>query len=208
MSGLLIVGAKGFAKELLESALKLRPDRKITFFDDVSTDLPDRLYGRFEVIRSFELISDYFTAKGRNFALGVGSPSLRQRFFKEMIDRGGIPETIVDPDARVGSFGTSIGDGTCIMAGTKITNDISIGKGCLINLNVTIGHDSHIGDFCEMSPGVHISGNVHLGDACNLGTGAVVLPKVKLGDDVTVGAGAVVTKDVASGVTVKGVPAR
>lgn len=208
MSSLLIVGAKGFAKELLETVLKLSPDRKVSFFDDVSNDIPDLLYGRFKVIRELDAVSRYFDINGPNFVLGIGGPSLRQRFFEKFIELGGTPETIIDPEVSIGSFGTEIGPGSCIMAGTRITNDVKIGKGCLLNLNVTVGHDSNIGHFCELSPGVHISGNVRLGQRCNLGTGAVILPKVKLGDEVVVGAGAVVTKDVSSGTTVKGVPAR
>jgi maltose O-acetyltransferase len=41
-----------------------------------------------------------------------------------------------------------------------------------------------------------------------IGMGALILPGVRIGDNAIVGAGAVVTKDVPSGVTVKGVPAK
>lgn len=41
-----------------------------------------------------------------------------------------------------------------------------------------------------------------------IGAGAIVLEGLKVGDNVSIGAGAVVTKDLASGVKVKGIPAR
>jgi sugar O-acyltransferase (sialic acid O-acetyltransferase NeuD family) len=205
---MIIVGAKGFAKELLEVAHQLGRTDRLVFFDNVSCDLPDQLYGQFPILRTEEEVKAYFKVNGNAFALGLGNPKLREQLCELFESWGGEMTTLISTKATIGSFNTSIEAGTCIMTGVVLTNDISIGKGVLINLNCTIGHDVTIGDFSELSPGVHVSGNVNMGENCFIGTGAVLLPGIQIGSNVTVGAGAVVTKNVKDGETVKGIPAR
>ena len=102
----------------------------------------------------------------------------------------------------------SIGKGSIICAGVRLTVDISIGEFAIINLNATIGHDVKLGNFVSIMPGVNVSGNVTIGDNAFIGSGATILQGLSIGKGATVGAGAVVTKDVAPGVTVIGVPAK
>ena len=204
---MLIIGAKGLAKEVLEIFHQQNELKNIYFYDDVNADLPDKLYGQYPILKNTEQVSELFK-KDNRFTIGIGNPVLRQKLYDKFIVLGGKFESSISPLAQIGHFGNSIGDGCNIMTGTIITNDITIGKGCLINLNSTIGHDCIIGEFVELSPAVNISGNCSIGNYCTIGTGAILLPKVKLGDGVTVGAGAVVTKDVEDGVTVVGLPAK
>lgn len=205
---MLIIGAKGFAKEVLEVLYQINPTTKFSFFDNVTENLPDKLYHTFNVLKTFEEASQYFKDIDKRFVLGLGDPQARFKLAQKFISLGGQLESSISPYARIGHFGNYIGKGVNIMTGCSITNDISIGDGCLINLNCTLGHDIIMGEYCELSPGVHISGNCTLGKFCNIGTGAVILPKITLGENVTVGAGAVVTKNVADNTTVVGIPAK
>mgnify|MGYP003390018306 CR=1 FL=1 len=208
MSKFLIIGAKGFAKELLEAVVQREADAQVTFYDDITVDLPTLLFNRYPILRRQEDVIRYFAEVDRGFSLGIGKPALREQFYRSFVLLGGEPRTVISPRATIGSFGNEIGLGSTIMCGTVITNDIRLGIGCLLNLNVTVGHDSSIGDFCELSPGVHVSGNVTLGEKCVLGTGAVVLPNISLGSNITVGAGAVVNRDFSDGETLVGIPAK
>jgi len=208
MFRILIAGAKGFAKELLETVIQIDPDAKVTFYDDISKDLSSRLFDRFPVIRSSDEAMAYFRDVDPAFALGVGSPELRARFFDRFVELGGAPKTIVSPFAKVGSFANTIGEGSCILTDAVIETSNNVGKGSLIHVGALISHDVCIGEFCEISPRASLLGNVTVGDKCRLGTGCVVLPEVNIGNHVVVGAGAVVTKDVKDGSTVVGIPAR
>ena len=69
-----------------------------------------------------------------------------------------------------------------------------IGEGTVIQHSVTVGH---IGD------GVPV-----IGKNCFIGAGAIIIGGITIGDNVKIGAGAVVNKDVPTGCTAVGVPAR
>jgi sugar O-acyltransferase (sialic acid O-acetyltransferase NeuD family) len=206
---MIIVGAKGFAKEVLEILYINKEDAEIFFYDDISADVPDKLFDRFSVIKSAEEAKIIFEKKNDpRFVLGIGKPQLRKIFSEKMISLGGKLTPLVSKNSCIGHFGNIIESGVTICAGCNITNDVFIGKGTLINLNCTIGHDVKINEYCELSPGVHISGKVIMDEMCLIGTGAVILPGVQLGKNVTVGAGAVVNKNVAANITVIGIPAK
>jgi len=205
---MLIIGAKGFAKEVLEIFYQINVASDVVFFDNISLDLPEKLYDKYDIIRDYETVKDYFYNNSNKFILGIGNPANRHKLSNTFTELGGVLESVISPFATIGHFGTSIGVGVNIMTGVRITNDVMIADGCLINLNCTIAHNSKIEKFCELSPGVHISGNCAIGEYCSIGTGAVILPNLKIGNNVTIGAGAVVVKNVEDNDIVVGVPAK
>lgn len=205
---MVIVGAKGLAKELLDILSRLDALAGLYFFDNVSEDPPDKLFGKFPVIRSFEHVKEIFLTTGDpSFALGLGNPALRYQLFTEFSGLGGKLCSVISPAAEIGTFDTTIGEGCCILPGAVITTSAILGKGCLVNPNATISHDSILGDFVEVSPGVNVTGNCKVGDFAFIGSNAVVLPKVAIGKNAVVAAGAVVTKNVPDDCMVAGVPA-
>jgi sugar O-acyltransferase (sialic acid O-acetyltransferase NeuD family) len=204
---MLIVGAKGFAKEVLEVICQKDPAAAIVFYDDLSTDLPALLYDTYPILRSMEEAEAYFKNTDSRFTLGIGGPHARYKLYEKMQLIGGKLTSTISPFAHIGRFGNIIGEGCNIMTGAVITDDIHIGRGTLINLNCTIGHDCTLGEFVEMSPGVNISGNCIIENNVNIGTNAVVIPKIRIGTNAIIAAGSVVTKDVPANVMVAGVPA-
>lgn len=204
---MIIIGAKGFAKEVLEIFNQLSDLESIVFFDDVTSDIGDYLYDTFKVIKTFDAVKAYLKTVDSRFTLGVGSPKLRKQLSDRFIASGGKWVSVISPKCNVGGFGNTIGVGSSIMTGVVITNDVTLGKGCLVNLNCTIGHDCVLEDFVELSPNVNISGRCHIGAFTTLGTNAVVIPDVAIGKNCIVAAGAVVTKDVPDNCLVAGVPA-
>jgi sugar O-acyltransferase (sialic acid O-acetyltransferase NeuD family) len=205
---MVIVGAKGFAKEVLEIFSQRNDLHNLFFFDNLSTDLPDKLFDRFPVLRTMKEVKQTFHKTGDfRFALGLGNPVSRSMLNKMFSEAGGELTSTISPNTDIGSFGTSIAPGCNILSGTVITNGVTLSIGCLINPGCTISHDSVLGDFVQLSPGVRVTGNCLINSFSLLGTNSVILPKVTIGKNVVVGAGAVVTKDVPDNSMVAGVPA-
>ncbi len=96
-----------------------------------------------------------------------------------------------------------IGNDCKIQAFTFIPGGVRIGNRVFIGPRVTFTNDKHpkaVGDWVPLETWVE--------DDVNIGAGAVILPGITLGKGCTIGAGAVVTKNVPSGATVVGNPAK
>jgi len=106
--------------------------------------------------------------------------------------------------------------------------NITLGEGVFLNFNcvildvvaVTIGDKTQIGpgvqmltadhprDAAQRESGLEFGRPINIGRNVWIGGGAIILPGVTIGDDVLIGAGSVVTRDVPSGSTAFGNPAR
>lgn len=213
MNDIFIIGAGGFAKEvafLIEEINRAsnEPQWNILGYIDQGSDSKGALNGKYKIIGGEHYILS-FSKKTVAAALGIGNPEKLFNVCERLSLNSNImfpnlfhPKTIMDEKC------VHFGKGNIICAGNIFTTDIQIGSFNQFNLNSTYGHDIVIGDFCVFNPGLNISGGVRIGDQCLIGTGATILQYVTIGNGATVGAGAVVTKDVPSGITVVGVPAK
>lgn len=103
------------------------------------------------------------------------------------------------------SYDAVLADEVRVQNGTLIADGWRIGRGTFVGVNVSTMSDRRR-DVVEYEfKGSHPS---VIGERCLIGSGAVILPGLTIGDDVVIGAGALVTKDVPSGATVLGQPAR
>lgn len=204
---MLIVGAKGFAKEILEICHQKNELENLVFYDDVNENA-DLLYERFPILKSMDTAEEYFRTIDRRFTLGLGNPYLRKKLVDKFINIGGELASTISIKADIGSYGIAIGDGANILDGAKISNDVTIGYAPIIYYNSIITHDVKIGDFVEISPDVKILGRATIGNFCQLGAGTIILPDIKIGNNVMIGAGTVVTKDLPDNCTAVGVPSK
>ena len=204
---MIIVGAKGFAKEVLEVLLEVNQENDLFFFDNINSETPDLLFGKFPVIKSLVDAKNIFLKDAR-YVLGIGNPLLRRKIVDVFSSIGGSLESTVSNSSIIGSFNVNIGRGSNLMKLSLISNDVTIGIGAIVYFQTCITHDCILGDFVEVSPGAKILGRAHIGSYSCIGSNAVVLPDIIVGQNVVVGAGAVVTKDIPDNSIVAGVPAR
>lgn len=205
---MLIVGAKGFAKEVLEVVHQLKQLENLVLYDDVNEDAPQKLFGRFPVLRTIQEASDYFKTVDNRFTIGIGNPILRKKMYDKFVSSGGVFTSTISPSVNIGFYDVQIENGTNILPGVIISNSSQIGMGCIVYYNSIITHDCKIGDFVEISPSATLLGRSSIGNFSQIGSNATILPNVKIGKNVVVGAGSVVTKDVPDNCVVVGIPAR
>ena len=202
---LLIYGAGGHGRVVLDAALESRAFELCGFLDDDPSTHGKRLHG-VSIIGGRDLL-ERSEFEGCRIVIGIGATDARRRIAEELARLGRAFASVVHPSAVI-CRGVEIGEGTVILPTAVVHTDARVGRHVIVNTAASIDHDAVIDDFVHLSPGVHLGGGVHVGQGTHVGVGASVLPGVRIGANAIVGAGAAVTCDVPDGVIVAGVPSR
>lgn len=205
---MLIVGAKGFAKEVLQILYDNSKLEDLVFYDDINDHLHNKLFNKFPILTNPEEAKMYFSQYNTDFSLGVGNPLLRKRMAEKFIMLGGKLVSIISKNAKIGTFDVFIENGVIILDNVCISNSVKIGEGSMIYYNSIITHDCVLGEYVEVAPSVSILGRATIGDFTQIGANATILPDINIGRNVIIGAGAVVTKDIPDDSVAMGVPAK
>ncbi len=211
MNGVLIYGAGGFGREveLLWSECEIEGLLPVVgFIDDAITGMGAAVAGH----PTFDLATAAARFPDAAVLLAIGNGAIRLRAADRVISHGLRLGTAVSPTCPI-HRSVRHGAGLVICRGSTLTVDITLGRAVQINLDCTIGHDAILADGVTLAPGVHISGFVTIEREAYLGTGAVVINgtaerRLVIGAGAIIGAGAVVTRNVESGTTVVGSPAK
>lgn len=200
---LIVLGAGGHAKVVIETIQLTRPHCEIAVLDDhrgvSETILGLPIVGRWSWLESNWPDAEIMPALGANVRRAELGDWLRAA--------GRRMATIVHPQSVV-STSALVGDGCFVAAGAIVNAEVKLEQAVIVNTSASIDHDCHIGYASHIAPGSHLCGAVEVGSQTLIGAGATVLPGVRIGDDALVAAGAVVTRDVPDGGRVAGVPAR
>ena len=205
---MLIIGAKGFAKEVLEIITQSQEIKNIAFYDDVNRYDNKLLYQKFEILTNEDEVSLFFEKNNYEFTIGIGNPLLRHKLYKKITNLGGIFTKTISPFSNIGNYDVEIAEGVNVLPNAVISNSVKIGIGCILYYNVIVTHDCEVGDFVELSPNAILLGNVKIGDFSHIGANATILPNVVIGKNVVIGAGAVVNRNIPDNSIAVGIPAK
>lgn len=205
---MLIIGAKGLAKEVLQIFHDIGYKENIAFYDDVNIDFIGLIFEKFSILKNEEEVKKYFLEFGNSFTIGIGNPLLRYQLYKKFIALGGNFVSTLSPFAQIGNYDVIIGTGSNVLSQAVFSNSNRIGLGCIVYYNVLITHDCEVGDFVELSPNAVLLGRCKVGSFSQIGANATILSDIKIGKNVIIGAGSVVTQDIPDNVVAVGTPAK
>lgn len=206
MKDIIIVGAGGFGRELLEVIKHInsvKPTWNIKgFINDDLTALDNYECGK--EYRILGTIKDWQPSENEVFAMGISSPQGKKKVAELLKSRGAYFETIISPRAFIADYVT-MGEGVVITA-FSVQENAKLGDFVSI-LGSVVGGTCEIGDYSTTTGFANLT-SAKIGKGVFVGSHAVVLNDLRVGDDVFICAGSIVFNNIKSGVKVWGNPAK
>jgi sugar O-acyltransferase (sialic acid O-acetyltransferase NeuD family) len=203
---LMIVGAGGFGRELLQWSRQSWPDCCDRIAGFLSDDL-SRLDGLNSELRIVGTVRDYAPIRGDYLLLGIGLAYTRRKVAESLANRGALFLSLIHPTAIVASTAV-VGVGSVICPYAIVSDAARLGRHSLLNYHSSLGHDASVGDYSVLSPYATLGGNAHVGDDVFLGLHASVGPGVRVGERSKISANSCALKDAPPESIVYGVPGK
>lgn len=210
MKELIIIGAGGFGREVLEIALDIQEQgvqnqwKVKGFITDIPGDFSEKDTLGYEIIDD---ISNHKISKNAVYAFAIADIPFKIKTTERFIRDGAEFINLIHPSAVIGRT-VKMGNGNIISPRVTITANVDLGNFIRIGGGTSIGHDVKIGDYSTISGTCGINGYAELGQGVFLGSHAVICPHAKIGAYASVGAGTVVLRRVKPDTSVFGNPAR
>jgi len=201
MKKLIIIGAGGYAKSVIDS-INLNEYEMCGFIDDykeAGEHLGYQIIGKnLDVLKN---INDYC------FFIAIGNNEKRAYWYNKLVEKKLDIINVIDKSAII-SPKAKIGIGCFVGKYAIINSKATIGDNTIINTRALVEHGCNVGNHCNLSTNAVINGDVSVGDGSFIGSLSVTIGQLIIGSWSTVGAGAVVIRNVADNTTVAGVPAK
>lgn len=206
MRDIIIVGASGFGREVLQYITDINTLVPTWNFIGYIDDNLDALKGFEHGDKVIDTIKDHQPLENSMYVCALAFPQTKKKIVQLLKARGANFATLIHPTARI-SPNSKIGEGCVITPNSNINTDAVLGNFVAV-LASGVGHDAKIGDFSTLSGHVAVNGHVEIGNEVYIGCGAMIAPGKKIGDNATVAMGSVVFTNVKSGTKVLGNPAK
>lgn len=206
MKHLIIIGARGFGREVYHSALDslgYGTEFDIKGYLDDKVDALSQYEGYPPIIGPVET---YQPLENDVFVCALGDVKWKEHYVQLICEKGGEFISLIHRNAYV-SKTAKYGIGCIILEGARLQSDTIIGDFVTLQPYSILGHDTCVGDMCQIGCYAFTGGGVVIGNNVSLNTRGTILPHIKVGSNVTIGAGSVVIRKVLEGKTVFGNPA-
>lgn len=206
MKNLLIIGARGFGRDIYNLASECQgyqKDYQIKGFLDDKKDALDAFCTYPPIVDSVE---NYIVGDDDVFICALGDVQFKKKYIQMILDKGGKFISLIHPEAHV-DRNAKIGIGCIVFQNAGIGSGSIIGNYVLIQASTFIGHDSKIGNYSRVDCHAVCTGGVVLEDEVTIHTSAVINQKILVRKGAHVGAGSFVIRNVKENSTVYGNPA-
>lgn len=207
MKNLIIIGARGFGREVYNIAIQCKEykiDWKIKGFLDDKLDALDEFNNYPKIISSVE---NYQIQEDDIFVCALGDTKYKNKYVNLILIKGGMFTNIIHPTSIINN-NVEIGIGAIICPFTYISNEVTIGNFVTIQSHCAIGHDVKIGDYCQINALSFFGGFSELKELVTVNPGATVAPKKVIFENCIIGTNSSVISNIKSNRTVYGNPAK
>lgn len=203
---IIIVGAGGFGREVLQWARHAWPEHVHKFAGFVSAD-PTKLDGHAPSLPILGSPNDFELRPTDGFVLGIGIPRIRRVVAEQLEARGARFLTLIHSTAIVADTAV-IGPGCMICPYAIVSDAVRLGRCVLVNYHASLGHDAEAGDYAVLSPYATLGGYAAVGADVFLAIHVTVGPNVTLGVGTIVSANSSALASTPAGSFIFGVPSR
>lgn len=170
MEKVVLIGAGGHARVVLDAALYGKDLEVVGFLDDGDID---EILG----VKKLGNISSIENFKEYKFHIAIGNNSFR----KELAEKIGVENliSIVHPSSII-SRDAEIMNGAYIGANTVINSRAFIGNGVIVNTASIVEHDSVLEDYSHLSYKVLLGSSVLVSEGVYLEMGSIVKRGIKV----------------------------
>lgn len=203
MSTLLVIGAGGHAKSVLDLVLSLGRYGEIIFATNREGDAP---IPGFELVDERQLSPRTIRERFDAVAVAVGDNRARLGKVRSLSAAGVSLPALVHPRAHVSRL-ASLGEGTVVMAGAVVNAFASVGVGCIVNTCAVVEHECEVADGAHLSPGAVVAGGSSVGEGAWLCANAGMADHVSLPAWSTLAGGSFLRASVEEAGLYAGVPA-
>lgn len=201
MKDLVLIGAGGYAKSVLDSVDK-DIYNVVGFIDEFSNKKEHLSYPVFG--NNLDSVPD---KRNKVYFVSIGDNYHRKIWYDRLTDNGYEIINVIDKTAII-SDKAIIGEG-CFVGKMAIINSCSIiGNNCLINTKSLIEHGCKVENHVNVSTNTVLNGDVVVKEGSFVGSSSVVIGQLTIGAWSIIGAGAVVNKNVEDKNVVAGIPAK
>ncbi|MEU9391045.1 acetyltransferase [Streptomyces sp. NPDC048324] len=206
MTGLVIIGAGGFARETAQAVRDAGGFELLGHLDD-NTALHGTEVDGVPVLGGCDLIQRLPAARA---VVCVGNPrdyAARARLVRRLALPADRYATVIHPTASV-ARSSRVGPGSVLLAHCALTAAVRVGAHVAVMPQVVLTHDDVVEDFATLASGVRLGGGARLERGAYVGSGALVREGTTVGAWSLIGMGSAVLGDVPPGEVWVGSPAR
>ena len=196
-AGLLIYGAGGHAKAVMEMARAIGAFRIAGIVDDNPALTGTSVLG-IPVLGTRQVLPE-LAAKGilmaANGVGGIINIEVRIKIFEFLANFGFAFPILQHPRATIENS-AEIYAGVQVFANAYVGSSTILHEKCMINTGAIVSHDCEIGAYTHIAPGAMLAGHVHVGEQALVGMGVTTAIGVKIGSRARIGNGAILLADV------------
>jgi sugar O-acyltransferase (sialic acid O-acetyltransferase NeuD family) len=207
MENLIIIGAGGFALEVIDLIESINTDKEtykiIGLLDDQKNDF---ILKKYNVIGK---VSDYKKFSQHSFVIAIANPKTRESIFSELNLNDIRTPNLIHPKTEMSKYTTLQNDSAIIVNySTQISAGVKIEKAVIIDSKSYIGHETILKSFVTIYPGVNISGKNIINEKSEIGLGTNIIQGLSIGLNSFIGAGSTVVNDIKDNVVAVGTPCK